>query len=133
MKKVICWYAANKLPIHPDKTSLTFFVPNSIAEKFKIPLDSNGDFLHNIVVDLNLDNDLTYDINKVHKVNITNLDPSECQGGVKVLGIHLDPELSFKFQAEQVIAKQRSSIFALKQCKKFMDREHLLNLFNQLS
>ena len=130
LKNVICWYAANKLPIHPDKTSLTFFVPNSIAEKFKIPLDSNGDFLHNIVVDLNLDNDLTYDINKVHKVNITNLDPSECQGGVKVLGIHLDPELSFKFQAEQVIAKQRSSIFALKQCKKFMDREHLLNLFN---
>ena len=130
IKNVIQWYAANKLPIHPDKTSLTFFYPNSIAEKFKLPLDDNGDFQYKIVVDLNLDNDLSYDINKVHKVQITNLDPSECQGGVKVLGIHLDPELTFKFQAEQVIAKQRSSIFALKQCKKFMDREHLLNLFN---
>ena len=130
LKNVIRWYAVNKLPVHPDKTSLTFFTPNKIAERFKIPLDDNGDFLHDIVVDLNLDDNLPYDNTKVHKVHITNLNENDCLGGVKILGIFLDPELSFKYQADQVIAKQRSSIFALKQCKKFMDREHLLKLFN---
>ena len=129
LKNVVDWYVCNLLPIHPQKTSLTFFVPNSINAKFKLPLDTSGNLLYKIQVDMNLDPSLPYDINQVFPVHITNLNKNECDGGVRILGVIFDPELNFKYQADLVIAKQKSSLFGLKQAKKFLDTEHLLNLF----
>ena len=97
IKNLVEWYLTNKVPVHPLKTSLTFFAPNFSSEKFKIPLKEDGTFGLDIFLDYNIDPNVPYDISKKYPVNVTNLDKN-CDGSVKILGVYLDPCLNFKYQ-----------------------------------
>ena len=128
IKNLVYWYALNRLPIHPGKTSLTFFMPHKLNKKFKIPLDQSGGCTLRIVTDFNFDTD-NFDPDKCHPVHITNLH-DEADGGVKILGITIDPHLNFKHQAKLTSSKVKSSIFALKRSKNFLKIPELLKLYH---
>ena len=128
IKNLVNWYVLNKLPIHPGKTSLTFYTPNKLNKKFKIPLDSTGKCTLNIVTDFNFD-PINYDSSKCHPVSITNLQ-DDCDGGVKILGLVLDPHLNFKYQSKLTSSKVKSSIYALKRASTFLKQQELLKLYH---
>ena len=128
IKNLVNWYCLNMLPIHPGKTSLTFFFPNKLVNNFKIPVDGTGKCTLNIQTDFNFDLD-NYDGSKSHPVHITNLN-NELDGGVKILGLVLDPLLNFKYQAKLTSAKIKSSIYALKRSSNFLKAPELLMLFH---
>ena len=128
IKTLVNWYCLNKLPIHPGKTSLTFFSPNKLVNNFRIPVDGTGKCTLSIITDFNFDSD-NYDGSRCYPVHITNLN-SENDGGVKILGIVLDPHLNFKHQSKLTSAKVKSSIFALKRSSNFLKLPELLKLFH---
>ena len=64
MINVVNGYVVNRMPVHPDKTSLTFFCQNFSNPRFRIPRKPDGTLDLNIKLDFNIDNSIPYDASK---------------------------------------------------------------------
>ena len=129
LKRVVAWYLCNRLPIHPGKSTMTIFHHNFINDKYVIPIQANGEHGLCVFVDYNVDDTLPYDENKKTKITLTNLDES-VSGSVKILGLHLDPQLNFKYQMQLLSAKLKSCLYGMRNLKPLVDKETMLKLYH---
>ena len=123
------WYSANKLAIHPGKSRVMIFHPPSRPP----PLPQvNGHPYMPLYINFNDrgregETVLPLDITKIKMIRLV---PNAEESSFKLLGVLLDKNLSLKEHVKGVHNKISRSLFAIKQMKKFLDKEHLLLLAN---
>lgn len=128
LDKLVNWYSANKLAIHPNKSKCMLFHKSNRSNN-NIG-NVNDHVINNQIyfpVFINLNN--TGESN-ITKINIIKLVPNEEEKSIKILGIFLDDKLNFKEHIDYVRTKISRSIYTLKQMKHILDRRHLKMLFN---
>ena len=121
LDKLLKWYCANRLAIHPAKTKCMLF---QAAGRASLPSQSNNFYLP---IFLNMNNPGIHDITKISLIKIV---PNSDETTVKVLGIRLDNKLNFKEHINFVHSKISRGIYSLKQMKHILDGIHLKLLFN---
>jgi hypothetical protein len=133
LDKLVNWYSANKLAIHPGKSKCMLFHKSNRSNNNS---DNNLGNINNHVVNnnqtylpifVNLNNTGE---NNITKINIIKRVPNEEERSIKILGIFLDDKLNFKEHIEYVRTKISRSIYTLKQMKHILDCLHLKMLFN---
>ena len=60
---------------------------------------------------------------------LTNLDNS-VEGSVKILGVHLDPHLNFKYQMQLVAAKLKSCLYGMRNLRPLVDKSTILKIYH---
>jgi hypothetical protein len=103
-KKVVYFFRAHKLALHPNKTKFMIFSHNNAAlnTDLKISIDFNnfsGEFEHNLLSPIEFVNNST--------------DPV-----IKFLGVQFDPQLNFKNHISLISSKISKGLFVLRSAKK---------------
>ncbi len=122
LPKIISWYSANRLLIHPDKTKIIIYkTPLQRYSPEELVLKSNPP----IFVDLNnINESLPEKISQICSV------PNDSEKSVRHLGIYIDDQLSFHSHFDQLYNKIQKAIFTLKQMRNILDQRHLKLLYN---
>ena len=121
LEKLVSWYCANRLAIHPSKTKCMLF---QAAGRADLPSQMDNFYLP---VFLNMNNPGENNSDKKVLIKIV---PNSDDKTVKVLGIHLDNKLNFKYHVNSIHSKISRGIYTLKQMKNILDGQHLKLLFN---
>ena len=123
LAKLLGWYNANKLLIHPGKTKTILFNPK------KTNLALNNDYLGQpyINIFLNMNNQNECDITKISPLRLI---PNADEKSARLLGIQLDANLDLKYHFELLHKKVARATFCLKQMKHILDQQHLKLLYN---
>jgi hypothetical protein len=116
--KLVTYFRANKLAIHPDKTKFMIFSTNSNIK--------NGNFKLNC----NFNNEHQNDINLVYE--ITQVKSCHNVPAIKFLGIFIDPDLSFKYHIKQINCKLSKALFALCTSKNILESSSLKAIYYAL-
>ena len=122
LPKIIGWYSANRLLIHPNKTKIIIYkTPLQRYSPEDLVLKTNPP----IFVDLNNINESFPDkINQICSV------PNDSEKSIRHLGIFIDDQLSFNSHFDQLYNKLQKAIYTLKQMRNILDRRHLMLLYN---
>jgi hypothetical protein len=117
-RKVVYYFRAHRLVLHPDKTTFMLFST------------ANADTVNNkIYIDNNNYAEAHYNPNlksAIHCVN--NLDAAK----VKFLGVLIDPNLNFRFHIKAISAKLSSALFHLRAVKNMLSQKALTALYYSL-
>ena len=121
--KLISWYNANKLLIHPGKTKTILFNPN------RTNLNLNNDYLGQpyIEIFINMNNLNECDVTKITPLRLI---PNSDEKSARLLGIQIDAKLDLKYHFELLHRKVSRAIFCLNQMKHILDKQHLKLLYN---
>ena len=122
--KIIEWYSANKLLLHPKKTKV-LIVGLPRQQRFLNNIDLG--LLNDFPVYFSTNSDGENDPQKITKLNVV---PNANEKSVRHLGVMFDNELSFKYQFQKIFSKISKVIFSLNQMKNVLDRKHLKILYN---
>ena len=110
-KKIVTFFRAHKLSLHPEKTQFILFTNRTIVKQKNIPL----------VINMNnhtLDNPgLIFPMKRISSSSDT--------PAVKFLGIYFDPDLNFKIQIRNISSKISKSLFILRRAKTFLSEKAL--------
>jgi hypothetical protein len=123
--RLIEWYSANRLLIHPDKTKTILFTTPS--KNLNLSFDEIQ-LRSNFPVYINLNNENENDPSKISNLKLISYNGEEKYA--KHLGVLIDPILSYKSHFEKLYKKVNRAVFSLKQMKHLLDREHLMLLYN---
>ena len=123
LSKLINWYNANKLLIHPAKTKTLLFNPSRTG------LNLNNDYLGQPYIEIFLN------MNNLNECNITKITPLRLipnadEKSARLLGIQIDANLDLKYHFELLHRKVSRAIFCLNQMKHILDKAHLKLLYN---
>lgn len=122
LPKLVEWYSANKLLLHPSKTKIMIFnSPRHVISAHEADLRAN------FPVFINLNNVNENDLSKITQLKAL---PSNDEKDVRHLGIMLDCNLTFKYHLKKVHARISKVIFSLKQMKNLLNRRHLTLLYS---
>ena len=117
-KKIVTFFRAHKLSLHPEKTQFILFTNSTIVKQKNIPL----------VINMNnhtLDNPgLIFPMQRISSSSDT--------PAVKFLGIYFDPDLNFKIQIRNISSKISKSLFILRRAKTFLSEKALKTLYYSL-
>ena len=117
-KKIVTFFRAHKLSLHPEKTQFILFTNSTIVKQKNIPL----------VINMNnhtLDNPgLIFPMKRISSSSDT--------PAVKFLGIYFDPDLNFKIQIRNISSKISKSLFILRRAKTFLSEKALKTLYYSL-
>jgi hypothetical protein len=117
-QKVVHYFRAHKLSIHPAKTKFILFSNSTIAHSLPC----------NIIVNYNnagnLDPNLIFSLDKI----TNNTDPP----AVKFLGIFIDPSLSFKYHINYISSKMSKAMYFLRSAKNLLSEKALKALYYAL-
>ena len=122
--KVIQWYSANKLLLHPKKTKVLLI---GLPRQLRFLNNTDLELLNNFPVFFDTNSEGENDALKVTKLSLV---PNNNEKSVRHLGIMFDNELSFKYQFQKIFSKISKIIFALNQMKNVLDTSHLKLLYN---
>ena len=134
LNKLVEWYSANKLAIHPGKSNCMLF-HNSNRRNNTVQNNNNQ---------INLQDDLAFDVpylpiyinlnntgeNNITKISLVKVVPNCDQNAIKVLGFWLDNKLNLKVHIDHVYSKISRSLYSLKMMKRLLDNRHLKLLFS---
>jgi hypothetical protein len=103
-QKIVHYFSANKLSLHPQKTKVMFFT-NSPAVKSNPPL---------IYANYNM-------LNSAEKpeliVPIENISQNSTIPAIRYLGVHFDPQLNFKYHIQTMVNKISKMLYFYRQAK----------------
>jgi hypothetical protein len=105
-KKVVTYFRANGLALHPDKTKFMIFSSNHAVHSENVQIFCNFNNENENLSHLNF---------ALHRVSIRDDVPA-----IKFLGVYIDPELNFKFHIKYVQSKLSKAIYALRSVKYFL-------------
>lgn len=120
------WYTANKLSIHPGKSRAMIFHPPSRPPPTATSL---GYPYIPLYIDYNRKGDGAPPPS-LENIKLIRLIPNPDESSFKLLGVLIDCQLNLKDHANHIKKKVSSSLFAIKQMKNVLDKEHLLMLAN---
>ncbi len=122
LPKIIGWYSANRLLIHPGKTRIIIYkTPLQRYTPEEHVLKSNPPIFVNLN---NIDESIPEKISKICTV------PNTSEKSVRHLGIYIDDQLSFQSHFDHLYSKLQKAIFTLKQMRNILDLRHLKLLYN---
>lgn len=117
LNKLLLWYSANNLKIHPSKSKCMLFKP-----KFKkINLITHMDIPY-LPIFLNMNDEKKQDLTKIIPIRLV---PNSEENSIKILGVLIDQDLSFKYHVHALQAKLSRAIFSLNFTKQFLDNKLL--------
>ena len=120
--KLLEWYSANRLIIHPLKTKCIIFgTPRQRINDEEVALRANFP----VFIDLNNYGEFNQD-----KISNLKLIPNDDEKFAKHLGILIDDKLSFKHHFNNLHSRLNRAIYSLRQMKHILDQEHLKLLYN---
>ena len=122
INKLLEWYNANQLPLHPGKSRAMIFHPSS--RENNLPKKDGFDYFP---LTLNYNNPNENDLEKLLQITFV---PNKDESSFKLLGVLIDNKLSMKDHCISVHSKVSKSIFAISQLKNMLDKEHLKILAN---
>ena len=118
LRKIVTFFRANKLSLHPAKTQFMIFTnSNAIKNKdVKLYIDMNnpGGANSNLVVPIN-------------RITCNSDFPA-----IKFLGILFDPELNFKLHVRSISTKISKALFILRTVKNILSEKSLKTLYYSL-
>lgn len=117
LNKLILWYSANNLKIHPGKSKCMIF-------KSRFKSLSINTCLGNLYLPifLNMNDEQKHDVTKVIPIRLV---PNTEESSIKILGVLIDQDLSFRYQMQALQAKLSRAIFSLNFTKQFLDKKLL--------
>ena len=122
LPKIIGWYNANKLIIHPKKTKVIIYsTPLQRYSPEELAIKSNPQ----IFIDMNNTNE-----SLPQKISLISTVPNESDKFVKHLGLLIDDRMSFQYHFDSLYNKINRSIFTLKQMRNILNKRHLNLLYN---
>jgi hypothetical protein len=116
-RKVVYYFRAHRLVLHPDKTTFMMFTTSYV---------NVNDF--NIYIDNNNYHDLYDDGLKSPIICINNLPSPK----VKFLGVLIDPNLNFRSHIKSISSKIASSLFHMRAAKNVLSKKALTTLYYSL-
>jgi hypothetical protein len=119
-KKIVNYFRANKMSLHPSKTKLILF--NHSEREGSINSDSI-----NIYIDNNNENEFTLPKIPRERINKTSKTPA-----IKFLGIFITPALNFQFHIKHICSKVSKSMFAIRSVKNLLPVASLKTLYYSL-
>ena len=114
-RKVVTFFRAHKMALHPSKTKFVLFNCNE-REGVKLFIDNNNDYEN----DPNL------------KTEIEQIDTSSKIPAIKFLGVYIDPNLTFQYHIKQISNKVARSLYAIRSAKNFLSQNALKSLYYAL-
>jgi hypothetical protein len=109
-QKIVEYFRANKMALHPGKTKFMIFNPPSNGQNVKIFINNNSSGKEESA-------DLCSEIEQ-----ITN-------GTIKFLGVYFDPSLSFKEHIKAIVSKISKSLYIVQRAKNLLTETALLSLY----
>lgn len=122
LPKLISWYCANRLLIHPQKTKGILYT----SPRSRINLDLINKRI-NFPVALDMNN---YDENLPENITPLDMIPNQKEDSTKLLGLMLDNKLNWKPHFKKMYAKVAKAVYSLAQMKNILDKAHLKLLYN---
>ncbi len=116
-KKIVNYFRAHKMSLHPDKTKFILF--NYHDQTLMVDL--------NIYIDNNNANEML-----LHKIPLERIDKNSDVPTIKLLGIYIDPSLNFQFHIKHICSKLSKSMFAIRSVKHILPAEVLKTLYYSL-
>jgi hypothetical protein len=115
--KVVYYFRAHRLVLHPDKMTLVLFSNSNIdTSTFNIYIDNNN-------------YDVNYDLNLKSSIQcVNNLEYAR----VKFARVLIDYNLSFRFPIENISSKLSNALFHLRSAKKIFSQKALTSLYYSL-
>jgi hypothetical protein len=121
IKKIARWFRANKMAVNVGKTKDIIFHTRGkpINPDLKLYYDDNEPNENN--------DELIYELERIHN-NHTNTD----YRSYKLLGIHLDENLSFDYYTKHLCNKLNKSLYCINRAKNFLSNTALKTLYFSL-
>jgi hypothetical protein len=116
-KKVVSYFRANKMSLHPDKTKFILF--NYSGQEAEVDI--------NIYIDNNNENEFL-----LPQIPLERIEKSSKTPAIKFLGIYIDPALNFQFHIKHICSKLSNSMFALRSVKNILPVTSLKTLYYSL-
>jgi hypothetical protein len=114
-QKVVQYFRANKLALHPNKTQFLLFTHSPAAKENPPEIYINN-------------NDVgMQDPSKL--IPIPNINVKSPVPAVKFLGIFIDPALNFKYHIEKMTRKLATALFFMRNAKNFLSMEAMRSLY----
>lgn len=123
LDKLLQWYSANQLVIHPAKTKAFIFRPP--RTNLNLNVDENGRTF--LPLFLNMNNPNESNISKIIPINLI---PNPEESSARLLGVLIDEKLNFKDHFNFMHGKVSKAVFSLKIMKNILDKRHLKLLYN---
>ena len=117
--KLLNWYTANKLAIHPGKSRYMIFKP-PFVNLDSLPRDSNNYPYFPLFLNMNNEGE-----NDISKINLVKGIPNESEKSLKVLGVLFDQHLNLQDHAKSIHSKVSRNIYMLNQVKNVLDPQTL--------
>jgi hypothetical protein len=115
-QKVVQYFRANKLALHPNKTQFLLFTHSQAAKENPPEIHIN-----------NNDVGAIHDPSKL--ISIPNINAKSTVPAVKFLGIFIDPALNFKYHVEKMTKKLATALFFMRNAKHFLNMESMRSLY----
>ena len=119
LHKLVTWFRANRMCLHPEKTKFIVFHSND-----NIPWNDIGIFLNHNEIDGIQHPENIY---PVHYVNKNSPIPA-----IKFLGVYLDQNLNFKYHINQINSRISKSLFSIRRVKNVLTPVALKSLYYSL-
>jgi hypothetical protein len=127
-QKIVQYFRANKLALHPKKTQFLLFTHSQAAkDPPKILQRSNPPKIY-----IN-NNDVGMLQDPSNFTSIPNINAKSNVPAVKFLGIFIDPALNFKYHVEKMTKKLATALFCMRNAKHFLNMESMRSLLFNFS
>jgi hypothetical protein len=117
--KIVSYFRAHKLALHPDKTKFMIF-SNS--------MESKDDNLH-VLINFNNLNTVP---NPALITPIERITPKSKTPAIKFLGVYFDPNLDFKFHISTISSKISKALYIMRKSKNLLPQSALKSLYYSL-
>jgi Reverse transcriptase (RNA-dependent DNA polymerase) len=118
-KKVVSFFRAHKMALHPKKTKYVIFNANEHLI---------NDVNLNLFIDSNNENENLEEL----KVTIERISVHSEMPAIKFVGVYLDPKLNFKFHINKLVSKISRSLYMVQMSKNFLTVGALKSLYYAL-
>jgi hypothetical protein len=118
-KKVVKYFRAHQMALHPAKTKFIIF-------------NAQENSLSNLNLELYIDNNNEDENYENLKSPIERISVNSSVPAIKFLGVYLDPKLNFKFHIMQIVKKLSKSLYVIQSTKNLLSERSLKSLYYAL-
>ena len=119
-QKVVEFFRSNKIALHPNKTKYMIFSNSNYAINFDAQIYCN------------FNNENVHDFNPNFVFPISRVKCNDEIPAIRFLGVHFDPNLTFKYHISTIQSKLSKALFALRTTKNFLTKQALTSIYYAL-
>ena len=123
IEKLVSWYNANSLLLHPSKTKAIIFKPP--RTNLNLNIDIHGRSYLPVFINMNGPNQCN-----ISKIIPITLIPTPDEPSARLLGIFIEDKLNFKDHFKHMHSKVSRAVYSLRIMKHILDKRHLTLLYN---